>query len=206
MSVNGEYNYLKGWCKGTELNKATKALAFIYHHHCGQTRDDGSPYFAHPVKVAQHLATLFLFKEKNTLDVLLAGALLHDILEDTDVTYDEIENEFSAEIAIVVRLLTHPDSMSNEEYYQKIQTNLLASLIKIADRCHNVSTMAGVFTKARLEKYVDETNTLVRPLIRFIRDNHPEVSSQVVCMSYHIKSVINAIKIILPLMKDGTAA
>ena len=62
--------------------------------------------------------------------------------------------------------------------------------------------MAGVFNKTRLQKYVDETNEVVKPLIRYIRDNYPPVSEKVVCMSYHIKSVIMAIEVMLPLMKD----
>jgi predicted RecB family nuclease len=61
--------------------------------------------------------------------------------------------------------------------------------------------MAGVFDKERLQKYVSETNDVVRPLIRYIRDNYPAVSDKVVCMSYHIKSVVTAIEVMLPIMK-----
>lgn len=200
--LTSEYNYLKGYCKGLGLNNAVKALSFILKHHEGQTRNDGSPYYVHPVKVASHLVSLNLFSDLETLDTLISGAILHDVVEDTDVTLEQLAKVFNNAIANVVKLLTKYKGISTEIYYNDIKTDLIASLIKIADRCNNVSTMAGVFGKARLQKYVKETNEVVKPLIRYTRDNHPEVSDQVVCMSYHIKSVITAIEIMIPLMAD----
>ena len=205
MSAANEYNYLKGWCKGSGLMHATKALAFIQRHHAGQERNDGSPYYAHPVKVAQHLASLELFTDKEILDTLLTSALLHDILEDTSVTHDVIVNEFSGDIAEVVRLLTKTKDLSNEDYYKAIRGNLLASLVKIADRCHNVSTMLGVFSKARLVKYIKETNELVRPLARHIRDYYPEVSNKVTVINFHIKTAVTMAEIFVQHAKDDEA-
>ena len=201
--ATSEYNYLKGLCKGLKLDNATKALSFMLEHHGDQKRDDGSPYYIHPVKVASHLMSLNLFTDDlQTLDILVTGALLHDILEDTEVTYDELVKEFNDDISNVILALTKSKDMTNEGYYNNIRKNLLASLIKISDRCNNVSSMAGVFNKSRLQKYIDETNNIVKPLIRHVRDNNPGVSNQVVNMSYHIKSVISAIEVMLPLMPD----
>ena len=198
-----EFNYLKGLCKGLGLYNATKAMSFILCHHDGQMRNDGSPYYVHPVKVASHLVSLNLYEnDLTTLDILITGALLHDILEDTNVTADEITKEFTDEICVVVKCLTKTPDLTDEGYYNGIRGNILASLIKISDRCNNVSTMAGVFSKERLEKYIEETNTLVKPLIRYTRDNNPGISNQVVNMSYHIKSVISAIEVMLPLMTE----
>ena len=203
--ATSEYNYLKGLCKGLRLNNATKALAYMLKYHEGQERNDGSPYYVHPVKVATHLASLNLFEnDLYMLDILLAVAILHDIIEDTKVTREILEKEFNKDIAISVELLSKIKTkmFSDETYYENIKANLIAALVKIADRCNNVSTMAGVFTKERLNKYVIETNDLVIPLIRYIRDYYPVVSNQVVAMSYHIKSVISAIEVMLPLMKE----
>jgi len=201
--ATSEYNYLKGLCKGSGLHNATKALAFILEHHGEQKRDDGSPYYAHVVKVASHLVSLNLFNDdREKLDVLISGALLHDVLEDTDVTAELLAKTFNEEITCVVQYLTKTGDLTNDGYYNNIRKNLLASLIKISDRCNNVSTMAGVFSKARLIRYVEETNTVVKSLIRHVRDNNPEISNQVVNMSYHIKSVVSAIEVMLPLMKD----
>ncbi len=201
--ATSEFNYLKGLFKGAKLKHATKALSFMLQYHGEQKRNDGSPYYVHPVKVAAHLAALDLFKnDPITLDVLMTGALLHDILEDTAVTEEELTREFSAEITAVIVLLTKYKGYDNNEYYLKIRTNLLSALIKIADRCNNVSTMSGVFKKPRLEKYLQETDTMVKPLIRYVRDNFPDVSNPVVTMNYHIESVTNAIKVMLPLMAN----
>ena len=201
--ATSEFNYLKGLCKGLGLYNATKALSFILCHHDGQMRNDGSEYYVHPVKVASHLVSLNLYSnDLHKLDVLICSALLHDILEDTDVTADELTKAFGEDITVVVQCLTKTPSLTDEGYYSGIQKNILASLIKISDRCNNVSTMAGVFSKDRLIKYIDETNTLVKPLIRHTRDNNPDISNQIVNMSYHIKSVISAIEVMLPLMTE----
>jgi GTP pyrophosphokinase len=152
--------------------------------------------------VANHLLSLGLFSDDiKTLDVVISSAILHDVLEDTSVTVAQLSDEFSTEIATVVNLLTKTADMTNEVYYGNVRMCLISSLIKIADRCNNVSTMAGVFDKERLQKYVIETNDVVRPLIRHTRDNYPAVSDKVVCMSYHIKSVITAIEVMLPMMQ-----
>jgi GTP pyrophosphokinase len=198
-----EFGYVKGFCQGQGLAHSVKALSFMYRHHGSQTRNDGTPYFTHPLKVANNLIALNFFVEDTFIrDVLISSAILHDILEDTSVTAQELTKEFCPEITEVVLLLTKTDELSNEDYYANIRFSLLASLVKIADRCHNVSTMAGVFNKKRLVKYVKETEEMVKPLIRHVRDNNPPISQQVVQMSYHIKSVIGAIEVMIPLMPD----
>lgn len=202
--TNAEFNYLKGYCKGAKLHNSVKAMSYILLNHKGQTRNDGQPYYVHPVKVAAHLVSLNLFEDDSfTLDTLLSSALLHDVLEDTPVTYNELCEEFNNDIAHVVNLLTKTEDLSNFDYYDRIRENLLASLVKIADRCHNVSSMAGVFCKPRLQRYVTETKEVVQPLIRHLRDNYPEVSNQVVVIGYHIKSVLSAIEVMIPIIPDN---
>ena len=201
--ATSEYNYLKGFCQGRGLYNATKAFAFILEHHGDQTRHDGGPYYAHPVKVATHLISLGMFHDDlEKLDTLIAGALLHDVLEDTGVTIEMLSEQFSEEIALIVQYLTKTEGITNEVYYENVRKSLLASVIKISDRCNNVSTMAGVFSKSRLQRYIDETNSYIKPLIRYVRDYNPEISHQVVNMSYHIKSVLNAIEVMLPFMES----
>lgn len=202
-TMTGEFNYLKGFCKGFGLYNATKAMALILKYHGNQTRNDGSPYYIHPVKVALHLVALNIFHDdKEQLDILISGALLHDVLEDTKIQVEELRREFNDDIANVVILLTKTKEMSNEVYYDNIKKSLLSSLIKISDRCNNVSTMAGIFNKKRLQKYVDETNGIVKSLIRHTRDTYPQISNQVVNMGYHIDSVIHAIEVMLPLLSE----
>ena len=195
MAATSEYNYLKGFCKGMGLSNSTKAFSFILKQHGDQKRNDGSPYYVHPVKVASQLISLGVYHDDlKKLDVLITGALLHDVLEDTKATAEQITDNFNEEITSVVQFLTKTKDMSNEFYYDRIKENLPASIIKIADRCNNISTMAGVFDRARLQRYVDETNVQIKPLIRHVRDNNPDISHQIVNMSYHIKSVLSALE------------
>ena len=80
----------------TEQELFEKALCFATEKHSGQTRQDGSPYIYHPIKVAE-----FLKDAGYDLRYQMAG-LLHDVLEDTDMTKEEMAAEFNAEVAEIV--------------------------------------------------------------------------------------------------------
>jgi GTP pyrophosphokinase len=188
---------------GLGLRNSVKALTFMLNHQITQERDDGKPYYTHPVKVAAHIIALRLFHDNlEVLDNVIAAAILHDVVEDTEVTYTDIKNEFNEAIADLVQLLTKTKGGDLRVYYENIKNNIFAAVIKLSDRCHNISTAAGTFTRARLEKYVKETYDFVIPLARYTRDNNPDISEAVVVMSYHIKSVTHAIEIMIPLMID----
>ena len=77
-----------------------KAYEFAKRKHQGQFRKSGEPYFSHPAEVAYILAEL-----KMDVPTIVAG-LLHDTLEDTDTTYQELEEEFGREVAFIVKGVT----------------------------------------------------------------------------------------------------
>ena len=80
------------------------------------------------------------------------------------------------------------------DYYDKISESAEASIAKLFDRCHNVSSMAGTFTKQTIQEYIAETETYVLPLIKITKEEHPEYQNVLFVLKYHIWSVLDAIK------------
>ena len=136
--------------------------------HAGQVRHSGEPYVSHCVEVARILADLQL----DTATV--TSGLLHDIVEDTDITVEDIEREFGAEIAQIVDGLTKianlPLSSREErqvENYRKLLLSIAKDarviLIKLADRLHNMRTLDYLAPEKR-RRIAQETRDLYAPL------------------------------------------
>ncbi len=130
-----------------------RAYKFAYAAHDGVTRASGEPYITHPVAVAEILAEMKLDHEA------IAAALLHDVLEDTDTTYQELANTFNPSVAELVEGVTKLDKFNFENREQaqaeNIRKMLIAMskdfrvmLIKLADRVHNMRTLDSL----RLDK------------------------------------------------------
>ena len=125
-------------------------IDFIKEKHKGQTRKHGTPYYTHPIAVAQ------LLSKKGFSDEYIIVALFHDLLEDTNTTYDEISNLTSSIIADAVKLLTKEKGYIMEEYIKGIKANPIAKMVKLADRIHNLSE-AHLASKEFQKKYIKET-------------------------------------------------
>ena len=137
FSPDRMYTYLKGYTAGAGLANAEKALVFAKQHHAGQTRKNGSPYFIHPMTMACHAAALGI-KD----DAIIAACLLHDVVEDCGVLPCDLPVE--PRVQNIVTLLSHVKTDPLELYYSRIISNKEACLVKLLDRCDNVSTMSGV--------------------------------------------------------------
>lgn len=125
-------------------------IDFIKEKHKGQKRKHGAEYYTHPIAVANILS------KKGFSDEYLIIALFHDLLEDTNTTYDEILNLTNSTIADVVKLLTKEEGYVMEEYIKGIRTNPIAKIVKLADRIHNLSEAHLASIKFQ-EKYIKET-------------------------------------------------
>lgn len=104
-----------------------RAQRIAYDAHQGQTDKSGQPYIFHPY----HLA------EQMTDEVSVCVALLHDVVEDTAITFEELEREFPPEVMDALRLLTHDPGTDYFEYVRAIKQNPVAVRVKLADLAHN---------------------------------------------------------------------
>ena len=126
-----------------------KALKLCFEAHKDQKDKSGIPYVFHPFHLAEQMET-----EETTI-----VALLHDVVEDTDYTIDDIKNMgFSDAIIDAIRLMTHNDGSDYMDYVRRIKSNPIAKAVKLADLRHNsdLSRLDKVDDKAltRREKYL----------------------------------------------------
>ena len=123
---------------------------YIKEKHKGQYRKQGTEYYTHPVAVAK------ILREKGfDKDYQIVG-LFHDLLEDTDTTYDELVKISNEAIAKAVVLLTKEKNYDINNYIRRIKSNDMAHAVKLADRLHNL-TEAVYADEGFKEKYIKET-------------------------------------------------
>lgn len=186
--TNKEILFLKGYLKGKGFNDALKAINLAEIAHLTELRKSGEPFVSHPIRIANALVSLGVEDEK-----ILIVAILHDILEDTDITREELLDVFKEDIVTSIELLTKQEGMTNDCYYENIYLNPIASIVKIADRCHNVSTMY-FFDENKIKMYIDETEKYIIPLCSYVSNKYPELSNYAYYMKYHIESILETAK------------
>jgi GTP pyrophosphokinase len=159
---------VKSYNPKADLREIERAYRFAAEHHEGQTRLSGEPFIAHPLAVARVLADLGL--DTTTLQ----AALLHDTVEDTEVTVRELDAEFGPEVARIVDGLTKLDSITfrsrEQEQAENVRKMIVAMagdirvlLIKLADRLHNMRTLAPLAVD-RQRRIATETLEIYAPL------------------------------------------
>lgn len=136
-----------------------KALEFATLKHKGQVRFDGSPYINHPIRVASNVRK---FKKSKSLEILEVAAIIHDTLEDTDTTFDELVELFGVHVAYLVLEVTINEEMKKrlgKTTYLELEMRGMSSyglVIKLCDRLDNVSDLDNASPSFRV-KYVKET-------------------------------------------------
>lgn len=189
--------YVGAYCNAKSLYQTKRALAFAREKHDGQYRKPGHsneriPYIYHPLLLTCHALALGLEE-----DDLLSACLLHDVCEDCGVQPDELPvNDQTRE---AVRLLTKPETFGYtgpeyRAYYEGIAGNRIALIVKLLDRCNNISSMATSFTDKRMAEYIKETQEYIHPLMEKARDEYPQYSNQLFLIRYHMNSVLEAIR------------
>ncbi len=153
------------------LNKALIQKAYILSKtaHGNQKRHSGDPYFSHPLAVAEILADLKLDQES------IITALLHDVVEDTEITLEEIEKEFGESVAKLVDGVTKLNKIesisASERFVENFRKLAMAMsedirvlLVKLADRLHNMRTLSYVPLKEKRLKKSKESLDIYAPL------------------------------------------
>ena len=119
-----------------------KALSIAYNAHHGQLDSNGIPYIFHPLHLAEQMND----------EISCCCAILHDVVEDTGVTMEELEQDFPREVTDVLKLLTHGKDVPYEQYVRAIKTNPIAVEVKLADIAHNSDQTRCVGTDIPQEK------------------------------------------------------
>jgi GTP pyrophosphokinase len=151
-----------------DLSGLEKAFRFARQWHEGQMRDSGEPYMAHPVRVARILAEMRMDL------VAMQTGLLHDVVEDTSVTVEQVRKEFGEEVARCVdgvTKLTKLDFFSAEDRQaESVRKMLLAMvedirviMVKLADRIHNMRTLSYLNAERR-QRIARETLEIYAPI------------------------------------------
>ena len=139
----------------TPLTKKAMQIAYSAHH--GQLDYNGVPYIFHPIHLAESMGD----------EYSCCVALLHDTVEDTDVTLEELKALFPPEVTDAVALMTHDDDTDYFNYVRAIKENPIAKKVKLADLAHNSDQSRCIgsdLTEERkakwLEKYRKARNIL----------------------------------------------
>jgi guanosine-3',5'-bis(diphosphate) 3'-pyrophosphohydrolase len=127
-----------------------RAIHYAMKKHEGQKRIGGKPYITHPFEVSK------ILEEKGFDTPYLIAGLFHDLKEDTDATDEEIIEHGGQEVLTAVTLMTKEKGYDMKEYILRISQNLIAKMVKLADRLHNLLSAVVASEKFR-RRYIQET-------------------------------------------------
>ena len=180
---------IKSYNNFADVEKLKEAYMFAEKVHAEQKRDSGDPYISHPIAVANILAELKLDGPTITT------ALLHDTIEDTSATLEDVKKKFGVEIAELVEGVTKLSRLENKNKEFTIAENfrklILATakdirvlIVKLADRLHNMRTIESITSKERRDRIAKETMEIYAPLaermgMHNIRDELEDLSFKV---------------------------
>ena len=180
---------IKSYNKFLNSDSLNKAYNFALDAHQDQKREEGVPYIIHPVAVANILTDLKLDS------ATITTGLLHDTIEDTNVTYETVKKEFGEEVANLVdgvtKLSALEDKVSENSKAENFRKLILATskdirvlLVKLADRLHNMRTIHFVKDKEKIIRKAKETMEIYAPLadrmgMNRIRDELEDLSFSV---------------------------
>lgn len=158
---------------GYDSFKISNTIKHAEYLHQGQNRKSGEPYIVHPLEVALKILSLNIGQEA------VIAALLHDTLEDTNITFEEIKNTYGEEVAFLVNGVTKVSSFTNNSLnrYQELESlrklviasseDIRVLIIKLADRLHNMETIS-VLRPEKQVIYSEETLKVYVPLAEYI--------------------------------------
>ena len=187
---------IKKYHPSSNLSDIEKAYKVAYKAHEGQKRKSGEPYIIHPLCVAIILAELELDKES-----IIAG-LLHDVVEDTVMTSEDVEKEFGSEVALLVDGVTKLTQLNYEHDKIEVQAENLRKMflamakdirvimIKLADRLHNMRTMQYQSPAKQIEKS-REAMEIYAPIAHRLGISKIKVELDDLSMKYLMPDVYN---------------
>ena len=166
--------------------KIKKAIEFAVKYHGIQQRASGVPYYSHPLEVAEIIAEMRLDTDS------IVTAILHDTIEDTDLTLEEIDKDFGKDVAKLVDGVTkltkikfHEDNVRQAENFRKLlialSDDIRVLLIKLADRLHNMRTINFINNPEKKKRIALETLEIYAPLAERIGMQQIKTELQDIC-------------------------
>jgi guanosine-3',5'-bis(diphosphate) 3'-pyrophosphohydrolase len=179
---------LESYADRVDLELVTRAYEFSSVAHAGQKRRSGEDYITHTVEVARILADLHLDS------VTIASGLIHDVVEDTDATIDDVRDAFGGEVATVVDGLTKIAKVqfrtSTEQQVENFRKLLLSMaqdarviLVKLADRLHNMRTL-DYLSEEKRRRIALETREIYAPLAHRLGVAHIKWELEDLCFKF----------------------
>jgi len=171
---------LEAYLPEEQVELVLKAYEFGAIAHEGQTRLSGEPYISHPVAVAKMLADMHLDPQT------IVAAILHDVVEDTDTSISDLEEQFGSEVAALVDGVSKLDQMqftsraeAHAESFRKMMLAMIEDirviLVKLADRLHNMATMDAM-PREKQARIARETLEIYAPIANRLGINHMKVA------------------------------
>lgn len=145
-----------------DLNRVQRAYDLASVAHAGQMRDEGTPYILHPIRVA----TILSEELGSYSSELICAALLHDVIEDSEVTREQLQLEFGGRVARIVWLLTKLPDVSLAAYLSAIEaaSDLKAPVVKLCDRLDNLRFLMRSPKVEKKRRYIKTTVQYYLPM------------------------------------------
>jgi RelA/SpoT family (p)ppGpp synthetase len=171
---------LESYLTEDQIGQVVKAYEFGADAHEGQTRLSGEPYITHPVAVARTLADMHLDSQT------IIAAILHDVVEDTDASLEQLEEHFGAEVAQLVDGVSKLDQIqftsraeAQAKSFRKMMLAMIEDirviLVKLADRMHNMETLDAM-PREKQARIARETLEIYAPIANRLGINHMKVA------------------------------
>ena len=178
--------------KALNFKNTLKALPYAEKAHNGQhlKNADDIPYISHPLNMACHILAMGI-KD----DAIISTTLLHDVIEDCGKKENDLPVDDETKELVV--LLSHTKEYDDREkmlseYYKKISLNPKAALIKLVDRCNNLTKMSWGLSRDRIFRMIKETEIWVLPLLDVIKNT--EYDNAKWLLSYQIQTTLDIYK------------
>ncbi len=185
--------YVKATAKTLKLTNTLSAVDYAVEAHQGQHRKNTDvPYIYHPLNLACHALSMNI-----TEDEILAACLLHDVIEDCGKKKDDLPvNEETKELVV---LLTHEKTTDTNRdeimtaYFNAIEKNPKACLVKCLDRCNNLTTMSWGLKLNRIYRMIHETENYFPSLLNVLKKT-PEYNNAAWLLRYQMESMLDIYK------------
>lgn len=203
----------RGYFTAREMVLSIRAMDLALSVHCGKRKDGCTPEVSHQFEIVSYVLQILADKiQDKILDSVVAACFLHDVVEDYPEKHDceDILRMFGPTVFEIVCLVTKSSTKgilskkeALKEYYSEMMRDEYAVIVKAADRIHNIQSMVGVFELWKREKYIEEVEEFIFPLLKAARKKYPSLFLIYINLAQLLEKQIYLIKKINELEKKN---